>query len=179
MPLVHESLRLRKQQIRREQRARLVNLGEKVYWVTDEEGVEQQMVLLKSNGTLFQLDITLGDWLTLDGMTLTEIQTSSTWPYTTGSSPLTDEQVALPSFVRDMPGDYMHPRYEFTNQWLILEKERRANAAQAPSGSSGPGPNLGGPDVAMSSPTVSLKVVTTAGSTWTPAPRAVTTAPVS
>ena len=39
MPLVHESLRLREQRIRREQPARLVNLGEKVYWVTDEEGV--------------------------------------------------------------------------------------------------------------------------------------------
>ena len=73
MPLVQESLRLREQRIRREQSARLVNLGEKVYWVTDEEGVQQQMVLLKSNGTLFQLDITLGDWLKLDGTTLTEI----------------------------------------------------------------------------------------------------------
>ena len=53
----------------------------------------------------------------------------------------------------------------------------RASAAQAPSGSSGPGPNFG-PDVAMSSPTVSMKVVTTAGGTWMPAPRAVTSAPV-
>ena len=61
MPLVQEPLRLREQRIRREQRARLVNLGQKVYWVTDEEGVQQQMVLLKSNGTLFQLDISLGD----------------------------------------------------------------------------------------------------------------------
>ena len=57
-------------------------------------------------------------------------------------------------------------------------QERRASSAQAPSGSSGPGPNLGGPDVTMSLPTVSLKVVTTAGGTWTPAPRAVTIAPV-
>ena len=173
MPLVQESLRLQEQRIRREQLARLVNLGEKVYWVTDEEGVLQQMVLLKSNGTLFQLDITLGDWLTLDGTTLTEIQTSPTLPYTAGSSLFTDEQVALPSFIRDMPGDYMHPRYGFTNQWLKFVQERRASAAKAPSGSSGPGPNLGGPDVAMSSPTVSLKVVTTAGCTWTPTPRSV------
>ncbi len=179
MPLVQKSLRLREQRIRREQRARLVNLGKKVYWVTDEEGVQQQMVLLKSNKTLFQLEITLGDWLTLDGTTLTEIQTSPTWPYTAGSSPLTDEQVALPSFVRDMPGDYMHPRYGFTNQWLKFVQERRASASQAHSGSSGPGSNLGGPDVAMSSPTVSLKVVITAGGIWTPAIRAVTTAPIS
>ena len=178
MPLVQESLRLREQQIRREQRARLVNLGEKVFWVTDEEGVKQQMVLLKTNGTLFQLDITLGDWLTLDGTTLTKIQTSPTWPYTAGSNPLTDEQVALPLFVRDMPGDYMHPRYGFTNQWLKFVQERRDSAAQAPLGSSGPGPNLGGLDVAMSSPTVSLKVVTTAGGTWSFAPRAVTIVPV-
>ena len=74
MPLVQESLRLREQRIRREQRARLVNFGERVYWVTDEEGDQQQMVLLKCNGTLFQLDITLGDWLTLDGTKLTEFK---------------------------------------------------------------------------------------------------------
>ena len=85
MPLVQKSLRLEKQRICREQRARLVNLGEEVYWVTDEEGVQQQMVLLKSNGTLFHLDIRLEDWLTFDGTTLTEIQTLPTWPYTAGS----------------------------------------------------------------------------------------------
>ena len=78
-----------------------------------------------------------------------------------------------------MPEDYMHPRYGFTNQWLKFVQERRASAVQAPLGSSGPGPNLGEPNVAMSLPTVLLKVVTTAGSTWTPAPRAVKIAPVS
>ena len=108
------------------------------------------MVLLKSNGTLFQLDITLGDWLTLDGTTLTKIQTSPMWPYTAGSNLLTDAQVALPSFGRDMPGEYLHPRYGFTNHWLKYV-QNRASAGQAPSGSGGPGPNLG-PDVAMSSP---------------------------
>ena len=41
MPLIQESLTLREQRIRREQRARLVNLGEKVYWVTDGKGVQQ------------------------------------------------------------------------------------------------------------------------------------------
>ena len=66
MPLVQESLRLREQRIRREQRARLVNLDEQIYWVTDEQGVQQQIMLLKSNETRFQLDITLGDWRTLD-----------------------------------------------------------------------------------------------------------------
>ena len=57
------------------------------------------MVLLKSNKTLFQLDTTLGDWLTLDGITLTEIQTSPMRPYTVGSCLLTDAKVALPSLV--------------------------------------------------------------------------------
>ena len=80
MPIIQESLRLREQQIRREQRARLVNLNEKVYWVKDEEGVQQHMVLLKSNKTLFQLDTTLGDWLTLDETMPTKIQTSPMWP---------------------------------------------------------------------------------------------------
>ena len=99
------------------------------------------MVLLKSNGTLFQLDTTLGDWLTLDGTTLTEIQTSPIWPYTAGSCLFTDAQVALPLFVRDMPGDYMHPRYGFTNQWLKYVQDRD-RAAQAHSGLVGSGPNL-------------------------------------
>ena len=57
-------------------------------------------------------------------------------------------------------------------------RQYRDSAAQAPSGSSGPGANLG-PDATMSSPTLSIKVVATAGDTWTPAPRAVTSAPVS
>ena len=42
-----------------------VHLGEIVFWVTD-EGVQQQMVMLKGNGTLFQLEKTLGNWVTLD-----------------------------------------------------------------------------------------------------------------
>ena len=107
MPLVQESVMRRGQRIRREQRARLENLGEKVYWVTDEEGVQQLMVMLKNNGTLFQIDTALGDWVTLaDGRALTDIQKTPTWPFTSGNRNLTDEQVALPSFVGDMPGDY-------------------------------------------------------------------------
>ena len=107
MPLVQESVMRRGQRIRREQRARLENLGEKVYWVTDEEGVQQLMVMLKNNGTLFQIDTALGDWVTLaDGRALTDIQKTRTWPFTSGNRNLTDEQVALPSFVGDMPGDY-------------------------------------------------------------------------
>ncbi len=53
MPLVQESMMRRGQGIRREQRSRLENLGEKVYLVTDEEGVQQLMVIIKNNGTLF------------------------------------------------------------------------------------------------------------------------------
>ena len=53
MPLVQESMLRRGQRIRREQRARLENLGEKVYWVTDNEGVQQLMVMIKNNGRLF------------------------------------------------------------------------------------------------------------------------------
>ena len=56
-------------------------------------------------------------------------------------------------------------------------QDRRANAAQAPTGSIGPGSNLRGPDVTMDSSTVSLKVVTTAGGTWTSLLRVATTAP--
>ena len=53
MQLVQESMMRRGQGIRREQRSRLENLGEKVYLVTDEEGVQQLMVMIKNNGTLF------------------------------------------------------------------------------------------------------------------------------
>ena len=56
---------LRRQRIRWEQRARLENLVEKVFRVTDEEGIQQLMVMIKNNGTLFQLDMTLRDWVTL------------------------------------------------------------------------------------------------------------------
>ena len=116
----------RGQLIRQEQRARLENLGEKVHWVTDEEGVQQLMVMIKSNGTLFQLDTALGDWVTLaDGRALTNIQRTPTWPFTSGNRNLTDEQVALPSFVGDMPGDYALPRYEYSEQWLICSRSRR------------------------------------------------------
>ena len=140
-------------------------------------GVQQQMVLLKSNKTLYLLDITLGDWHTLDGTTLTEIKDLTTWPYTAKSSPLTDEQVALPSFVRYMPGDYMHLRYGFKNKWLKFVQVRRVSAAQTPSGSIGSGLNFGGTDVTMESPIVLPKGLTTAGNTWTPVLRAATTAP--
>ena len=92
MPLAQESMMRRGQRIRREQRARLENLGEKVFWVTDEEGVQQLMVMIKNNGTLFQLDTALGDWLTFaDGRALTDIQRTPTWPFTSGNRNLTDE----------------------------------------------------------------------------------------
>ena len=176
MAFLQEFLRLRVQRICREQRARL-NLGEKVYWVTDGEGVQQQMVLLKSNGTLFKLNITLGNWFTLDKTTLTEIQTSPMWPYTAGSRPLTDEQVALPWFVRDMPGDYMHPRYGFTNQWLkfVLDRPVQLKPLQVQAAKAR---TLEDQTWRCLRPQSYLKVVPTAGSTWTPAPRAVTNAPV-
>ena len=118
----------------------------------------------------------LGDWVTLaDGRALTDIQSTPTWPFTSGNRNLTDEQVALPSFVGDMPGDYTLPRYGFSTQWSKFVIDR-ASAGQTPPGSSGPGPNLG-QDVSMSSPVTNVK--TTSGTTWTAAPRAVMTAPAS
>ena len=106
MPLVQKSMMRRGPRIRREKRARLENLGNKVYWVTDEEGVQQLMVMIKNNGTLFKLDTVLGDWVTLaDRRALTDIQKTPTWPFTSCNQNLTDVQVALPSFDGDMPGD--------------------------------------------------------------------------
>ena len=95
MPLVQESMMRRGQRIRREQRARLKSLGEKVYMVTDEKGVQQLMVIIKNNNTLFKFIMAHGDWVTLaDGRALTDIQTTPTWPFTSGNRNLTDDQVS-------------------------------------------------------------------------------------
>ena len=72
-----------------------------------------------------------------------------------------------------MPGNYALPRYGYSAQWLKFVFDR-AGAGKNPPGSSGPGLNLG-QDVSMSSPSTNVK--TTSGTTWTAAPRAVTTAP--
>ena len=50
---VQKSMMRRDKRICRKQRARLENIGKKVYWVTDEEGVQQLMVMIKNNCTLF------------------------------------------------------------------------------------------------------------------------------
>ena len=142
--------------------------------MTDEEAVQQLMVMIRNIGTLFLLDSALGDWVTLaDGRTLTDIKRTPTWPFTSGNRNLTDEQVALPSFVGDMQGDYTLPRFGYSAQWLKFVLDR-AGAGQNPPGSSGPAPNLG-QDVSMSSPSTNVK--TTSGNTWTAAPCAVTIAP--
>ena len=101
------------------------------------------------------------------------IQRTPTWPFTSGNRNLTDEHFALPSFVGDMPGDYALPQYGYSAQWLKFFIDS-AGAGQVLPGSSGPGPNLG-QDVSMYSPTTNIR--TTTGTTWTGAPRAVTTAP--
>ena len=82
MPLMQDSMMRCGQRIHRELCLRLANLGEKVCWVTDDEGVQQQMAMLKGNGTLFKLDVMIGDWLKLgDGSSFTEIEESPTWPF--------------------------------------------------------------------------------------------------
>ena len=65
----------RGQRIRLEQRARLENFGENVYWVTNEKDVQQLIMIINRNGTLFQLDLTLSDLFTLaDKRALTNIR---------------------------------------------------------------------------------------------------------
>ena len=132
------------------------------------------MVMIKNNGTLFQINTALGDWVTLaDGRALTDIWLSPTIPFTIGNRNITDEQVALPSFFGDMLGDYALPRYGYFVQYLKFVFER-AYAGQNPQGSSGPGPYIK-QDVSMSSQLTNVK--TTSGTTWKAAPRAVTTPP--
>ena len=72
-----------------------------------------------------------------------------------------------------MPGDYALPRYGYSAQWLKFVLDR-AGAGQNLPCSSGSGPNLG-QDVSISSPSTNVKTIS--GTTWTAAPRAVTTAP--
>ena len=101
------------------------------------------MVMSRNNGTLFQLDAALGDWVTLaHGRALTDIQKTPIWPFTSNKLNLTDEQDALASFVGDMPGDYTLPRYGYSTQWLNFVLDR-AGAGQTVPGLSSPGPNLG------------------------------------
>lgn len=57
--LIQESMMQRGLRIRREQRMRLIHLGKNVFWVTNEERVQQQQEMLNRNGTLFELDLTL------------------------------------------------------------------------------------------------------------------------
>ena len=65
--------------------------------------------------------------------------------------------------------DYTLPHYGFLTHWLKFAFDRE-DAGQASPGSSGPGHNLG-QDLAVSSPITIIK--TTAGYSWTAAPRAV------
>ena len=83
--------------IRTAQRMRLENLGEQVCWVVDENGFDQQAVMLKSNGTILFLDVRRADWFSpLDGTSLTRIQQNDPWPRLDTQRPLTDDEVRLP-----------------------------------------------------------------------------------
>ena len=117
------------------------------------------MVMIKNNGTLFQLNMVLGDCITLEvGKALTDIQKTFTWLFTSCNLNLTDVQVMLTSFVGEMPRDNTLPRYHFSTQWFkfILD---RLSTVQVPPCLSGPASNLG-QDVVMSSLITNKKTTT-------------------
>ena len=59
--------------IRREQRARVEQLGQQVFWVLDRSGVELMAFMHKQSGMLYILDLDRQDWTSaFDGATLTQ-----------------------------------------------------------------------------------------------------------
>ena len=54
-----ESMMLCKQRIRRIKLTQLINIGEKIYCITNVEGVKEQMSMYKGIGTLWRYDVTL------------------------------------------------------------------------------------------------------------------------
>ena len=184
LPPLQESTVHRDQRVRREQRERLANLGQKVQWVTDADGTPQQLVLLRTNGTLFQLDVALGDWVALtDGTTtLTDIENAPTWPFTGGDRLLSDAEVTLPQTLEEMPGNYTIPRYGFTPQWLRFVQVR-SQTVVAPNSSLNPEASLApAPTSSTESTETRLPSATalkpTVGAPWIPAARVTTAAPL-
>ena len=68
--------------IRREQRARAEQLGQKVFWVLDPSGVELMVFMHKQSGMLYILDIDRQDWTNaFDGATLSQaLKRGDHWP---------------------------------------------------------------------------------------------------
>ena len=177
-------------EFRTAQRVRLESLGERPQWISDEDGNDFQVVMLKSSGTIFFLDLAKRDWIyRRDGTTLTQHLQEEHW---STSAPLTNEEVKLPSTLEEIPGDFNAPRYGFKPQWRNYVKERAARIAKsavqptAPPGSlpsvvaslAGPGltspaPTMAAPLAPGASPLTALKVST--GTAWTSAQRAAVT----
>ena len=73
--------RMNDNRIRREQRARLEALGERVCWVLDLENTNTMAILLKKNGTLFFLEIQRIYWICpFDNESLTNVLKHDPWP---------------------------------------------------------------------------------------------------
>ena len=112
---------------RSEQRIRLESLGECPQWISDADGNDYQVVMLKSSGTVFFLDLDKRDWVfRRDGTTLTQFLSRGKWSTT---APLTDDEVRLPDTIEELPTGYDAPRFGFKPQWRNYLKERAAESA--------------------------------------------------
>ena len=125
--------------IRREQRARVEQLGQQVFWVLDPSGVELMAFMYKQSGMLYILDLDRQDWTsTFDGATLTQVlMRGDQWPHPPQALELTDAQVELPLSLAEFPkfdqGLYERPRYGYSDVWqhVVTARALRAAAFQA------------------------------------------------
>ena len=194
-----ESLPLLQESMIRDQRQQMRNLGERTSWMQEADGTQKLVMMLKRNGTLFQLDTDRGEWVTLlDQATLKEVLDEEQWAEPTGQRTLLDEEVALPPFFKDLPGfdsgAHKWPRYGLQKPWrdLVAARMERRKITLPPLFGLAANPdvaaaaaNLGGTAAAVPvfavpmmsvSEMLSPTNVKTVSTTWATAPRMTTTA---
>ena len=125
--------------IRREQRARVEQLGQQVFWVLDPSGVELMAFMYKQSGMLYILNLDRKDWTSaFDGATLTQVlRRDDQWPRPPQAFELTDAQVELPRSLAEFPGFdqglHERPRYGYSDVWqhFVTTRTLRSAASQA------------------------------------------------
>ena len=110
--------------IRGRQCERLRDLGEKVCWMKDADGVQKQMVLLRSNGAVLYLDVQRDEWIGPidDCTTLANILGGNLWERPQGARMLEPLEVVLPQRIQKFLGysdGLTYPQnYGYSDEWL-------------------------------------------------------------
>ena len=125
--------------IRREQRARVEQLGQQVFWVLDPSGVELMAFMYKQSGMVYILELDRQDLTdAFDGATLTQVlRRSDQLPRPPQALELTDAQVELPRSLAEFTGfdQGLHERrrYGYSDVWqhFVTARALPAAASQA------------------------------------------------